>query len=60
MNLNAPTKIVFIITLVLALVAVVAKFVAIPFVSAYAFWILLVAFVVLVASTVFKGLYFLF
>ena len=56
MNLNAPTKPMFLIAVVLAVLALVGTFVAIPFVSMYAFWVLAVAFVVLAASTVMKGM----
>ena len=55
MNLNAPTKLVFLISVVLAILAVVATFVAIPVVSANAFWVAIVAYLVLVAGNVLKG-----
>jgi len=55
MQLNAPTKVVFVLSCVLAVLALVASFVTIPFVSANAFWVLFVAFVLLVAGNVFKG-----
>ena len=55
MKLNAPTKLVFLISVALAILAVVSTFVAIPVVSAYAFWIAIVAYLVLVAGNVLKG-----
>ena len=55
MKLNAPTKLVFLISVVLAILAVVSTFVAIPVVSAYAFWVAIVAYLVLVAGNVLKG-----
>lgn len=55
MNLNAPTQIVFIIAVVLAVLALLGALVSIPFVSAYAFWILLIGFIVLAGGVVMKG-----
>ena len=56
MRLNAPTQNFWWISVVLAVVAVVAQFVVIPFVSVYAFWIVCVGFAVLCLSTVLKGM----
>ncbi|MBL4773528.1 MAG: hypothetical protein JKX98_07995 [Alcanivoracaceae bacterium] len=56
MKLNAPTQIVFLIAVVLAVLAILSTFVAIPVVSGYAFWILTAAFVLLAASNILKGL----
>jgi len=56
MKLNAPTKNFWWISVILAVIAVVAQFVTIPFVSAYAFWIITLGFIVLVLSTVLKGM----
>ena len=55
MRLNAPTFPVFVVSVILALLALVSLFVPIPFVSAYAFWLMLVAYVLLVAGNVLKG-----
>ena len=54
MKYNAPTQITYIIALVLAIVAVLSRFVAIPNVSVNAFWILLIAYVVLAIGCVFR------
>jgi hypothetical protein len=54
-KLNAPTQIVFLISLALAILAVVGLFVAIPFVSLYAFWFAIAGYVVLAAGCVLKG-----
>jgi len=54
--MNAPKQITVIIAVILAVVALVGYFVAIPFVSAYAFWILCVGFLVLLAGNIFKGI----
>jgi hypothetical protein len=55
MTLNAPKQIVFIIAVVLAVLALLGYFVAIPFVSTYAFWILLIGFIVLAGGVMMKG-----
>jgi len=55
-RLNAPTQIVFLISLALAILAVVGLFVAIPFVSLYAFWFAIAGYVVLAAGCVLKGM----
>jgi len=47
MTLHAPAMWVFILSLVLAVLAVVGIFVEIPFVSMYAFWVAVLAYVVL-------------
>jgi len=55
MRLNAPTQMVFLISLILAVLAVVGHFVAIPYVTAYQFWIAVAGYVVLAAACVLKG-----
>lgn len=55
-RLNAPTQIVFLISLVLVVLAVLAIFVSIPFVSAYAFWVAVIGYIVLAAGCIMKGM----
>ena len=55
MRLTPPKKIVFIIALILAVLAVVSVFVAIPFVSTYSFWVAFAAWALLAAGNYFKG-----
>jgi hypothetical protein len=55
MTLNAPKQIVFIIAVVLAVLALLGYFVAIPVISTYAFWILLIGFIVLAGGVMMKG-----
>ena len=55
MSLSAPTQVVFLISLVLAVLAVAGIFISIPFVSAYSFWLAVVAYVVLAAGCLMKG-----
>ena len=55
MRLNAPTQMVFLISLVIAVLALVGHFVLIPYVTAYQFWVAIAAYVVLAAACVLKG-----
>lgn len=56
MNLNAPTQLVFIIAVVIAIIALVGFFMpTIAFIGVYAFWIMTLAFVVLAAAVLFRG-----
>ncbi|MDP1732618.1 MAG: hypothetical protein Q8L54_15875 [Devosia sp.] len=55
MTLNAPSQVVFIIAVIIAIIAVIGVLVTIPFVSAYAFWILVLAFIVLAGGVLMKG-----
>ena len=56
MRLNAPTQLIFLISLILAVLAVVAHFVAIPYASQYQFWLAVAGYVVLAAGCVMKGM----
>ncbi|MBO6637245.1 MAG: hypothetical protein JJ920_04845 [Roseitalea sp.] len=55
MNLSAPTQLVFIISAVIALVALLMAINVIAFIPVASVWIALVAFVVLAAGTLLKG-----
>jgi hypothetical protein len=54
-TLSAPSQVVFIISLILAIIALIGFFVAIPVITQYAFWIAIIAYVVLAAGCVMKG-----
>jgi hypothetical protein len=56
MTLSAPTMPVFIISVVLAVLALLGHFAQIPFVTLYQFWVALAAYVVLLVGCVMKGL----
>ncbi len=56
MAANAPKQMTLIIALILAGVSLLGYFITIPFISAYVFWILLIAFILLVAGCFIKGL----
>jgi hypothetical protein len=55
MELSAPTTPIFIISLVLAVLAIIGQFVPIPFITDYGFWTAIVAYVVLAIGNVFRG-----
>lgn len=55
MKLTPPKKITFWITVILAVVGVIAFFVSIPVLSGIAFWLVLAAYVVLVLGLLLKG-----
>lgn len=55
MRLNAPKKIVWLISLILAVISIVGKFVVIPIVTVYGFWIMGVAWLLLLLATYLKG-----
>lgn len=57
MNLNAPTQIVFLISVVLALVGLLAHLAVLgPAVAVWAFWIVFVGWLALAAGSLFKGM----
>ena len=55
MKLTPPKKIVFIISLILFIISLVAHFINIPTVSQFHYWIMLVSYVLLAAGVVLKG-----
>jgi len=55
MKLSAPTQVVWIIALVVGIVGILASLVTIPGLSGFAFWIVVIAWVILVLSTAMKG-----
>jgi len=55
-RLNAPTQWLFVVALLIAIFAIVARYTVIPNVSPHAFWIGIVAYAVLALGCVLKGL----
>jgi hypothetical protein len=53
-DIHAPSQLNFLISLILAALAVVAHFVAIPYATEYQFWLAVAGYVVLVASCLAK------
>ncbi len=56
MKFSPPKKITFWIAVVLAVVGVIANFVTIPVLSGLAFWLVVVAFVLLALANLIEGL----
>jgi len=55
MRLSAPKQNTWIVALVIGLLGFLATFVTIPVLSGFAFWLVVVAFVILVLSTALGG-----
>lgn len=55
MKLNPPKHVTFYIAIVVAVLGVIASFVAIPVLSAFSFWLVVAAFVILAAANVLEG-----
>lgn len=55
MRLTPPKKIVFWISLILAVLGLIAYFVSIPFLSEYKFWVVLVGYALLALGNAVKG-----
>jgi len=55
MTLSAPKQVVWIVALVLGVLGIVGKFTTVAFITAYGFWLVAVAFVILTLSTALKG-----
>lgn len=56
MKLSAPTQPIFLVSVILAALALLSTVIAIPFVSGHAFFFLLVGFVILALGNMLKGL----
>lgn len=56
MRLSAPKKNTWWIAVIIGAVGIIAKIVTIPFLSAFAFWLVVIAFVLLALATYLKGL----
>jgi hypothetical protein len=55
-NLNAPSRVTFLISLALAIIALLGTLVVIPVVTQYAFWLAILAYVVLALGTIVRGM----
>jgi polyferredoxin len=55
MRLNAPKKGVWFLSLILAILSIVAYFVVIPVVSGITFWVMVAAWLLLFLATYLKG-----
>lgn len=55
MSLSAPTTVVFIISVIIAIIGLLAALAIIPGLPISSFWIMAIAWVVLAAGCLFKG-----
>ncbi|CDX29356.1 conserved exported hypothetical protein [Mesorhizobium plurifarium] len=55
MNLSAPTQLVFIISLVIAIIGLFAAFGLLAFIPLASVWIMLIAYIVLAAGCLMRG-----
>lgn len=55
MSLSPPTTVVFVVSIILAALAIIGQYVAIPFISEHGFWVAVVAYVILAAGNIFRG-----
>jgi type IV secretory pathway TrbD component len=56
MNLSAPKQVTWLIALILGIIGLIAQLVTIPVLSGLAFWLVLVALVVMLVATYLPGL----
>lgn len=56
MRLNAPTRITWLVSLILGLLSLLSYFVAIPFVTVNMYWFMGLGWLLLVLATFLKGL----
>jgi len=55
MTLSAPSTAVFFISVILAALAIIGKFVQIPFISDHDFWVAIIAYIILAIGNLFRG-----
>jgi hypothetical protein len=57
MALSAPTKIVFLLAVIVAILSLIPAFgIAVPVIGAYSYWVLVAAFVILAAGNLLNDL----
>jgi len=56
MRLSAPKQVTWWIALIVGVIGILANLVIIPVLSGYAFWLVVVAFVLLILATFLEGL----
>jgi len=55
MSLSPPTTVVFVVSIILAVLAIIGACVPIPFISEHGFWVAIVAYVILAIGNIFRG-----
>jgi hypothetical protein len=54
MNLHAPSVLIFVVSLVFAVLALIGHVVLIPFVTLYGFWVAIIAYVILAVGVMMR------
>lgn len=55
MRLNAPKRVTWWIAVILGVLGILGNFIALSFISTYAFWFVAIAFILLALATYLKG-----
>ena len=55
MSLSAPTTLVFVVSVILAILAIIGQFTPLPFITDNAFWVAIAGYVVLALGNVLRG-----
>lgn len=55
MQLSPPTTVVFVISIILAALAIIGHFVAIPLITEHGFWVAIIAYIILAVGNLFRG-----
>jgi hypothetical protein len=55
MSLSPPTTVVFVISIILAALAIIGQFAPIPFITENGFWVAVIAYVLLACGNIFRG-----
>jgi hypothetical protein len=56
MRLNAPKKIIWLISLIVGLLGVIFSVVTVPFLTTISFWLVVIAWLLLILATYLKGM----
>ena len=55
MSLSPPTTVVFVISIILAALAIIGTFIPIPVITEHGFWVAVIAYVILACGNIFRG-----
>ena len=55
MSLSPPTTVVFVVSIILAVLAIIGAFVPIPFITEHGLWVAIVAYIILAIGNIFRG-----
>jgi hypothetical protein len=55
MNLHAPSQVLFSVSLIIAVLALIGRFAWLPYISLYGFWVAIIAYLVLAFAVLKKS-----